>query len=150
MIGYITIGARDTAQSNAFYDAVLGTIGYKRFAEFGAFTGFGIDGKSDGQSVWVCKPFDGKEAHAGNGIMVAFNAADRTQAACVLRRGDEARRQRRRPAGPARQLRTELVRGLPARSDRQQAGHRLQQTRVSRGPPRALSLLQRWSICPRR
>ena len=79
MIGYITIGARDTAQSNAFYDAVLGTIGYKRFAEFGAFTGFGIDGKSDGQSVWVCKPFDGKEAHAGNGIMVAFNAADRTQ-----------------------------------------------------------------------
>ena len=79
MIGYVTIGARDTAESTAFYDAVLGTIGYKRFAEFGAFTGYGIDGKSDGQSVWVCKPFDGKEARAGNGIMVAFRAAERAQ-----------------------------------------------------------------------
>ena len=79
MLGYITIGARDTAQSNAFYDAVLGAIGYKRFAEFGTFTGYGIDGKSDGQSVWICKPSDGNEARAGNGIMVAFNAADRAQ-----------------------------------------------------------------------
>jgi catechol 2,3-dioxygenase-like lactoylglutathione lyase family enzyme len=79
VLSYITIGARDTAQANAFYDAVLGTIGYKRFAEFGTFTGYGVDGRSDGQSVWVCKPFDGNEARAGNGIMVAFSAADRGQ-----------------------------------------------------------------------
>jgi catechol 2,3-dioxygenase-like lactoylglutathione lyase family enzyme len=79
VLSYITIGARETAQSTAFYDAVLGTIGYKRFAEFGTFTGYGIGGKSDGRSVWVCKPFDGKEAGAGNGMMVAFGAADRGQ-----------------------------------------------------------------------
>ena len=79
MLSYITIGARDTAQGIAFYDAVLGTIGYKRFAEYGTFTGYGIDGKSDGQSIWICKPFDGNEARAGNGIMVAFSAADRGQ-----------------------------------------------------------------------
>jgi catechol 2,3-dioxygenase-like lactoylglutathione lyase family enzyme len=54
MIGYVTIGARDTAEGTAFYDAVLGTIGYKRFAEFGTFTGYGIGGKSDGQSIWIC------------------------------------------------------------------------------------------------
>lgn len=79
MLSYVTIGARDTAQSSAFYDAVLGTIGYKRFADYGAFIGYGIDGKSDGQSVWVCKPFDGNEARAGNSIMIAFAAADRAQ-----------------------------------------------------------------------
>jgi catechol 2,3-dioxygenase-like lactoylglutathione lyase family enzyme len=79
VLSYITIGARDTAQSTAFYDAVLGTIGYKRSAEFGTFTGYGIGGKSDGQSVWVCKPFDGNEASAGNGSMVAFAAADRAE-----------------------------------------------------------------------
>lgn len=79
MLGYITIGARDTAQSCAFYDAVLGTVGYKRFAEYGAFTGYGVDGKSDGQSIWICKPYDGNEARAGNGIMVAFNATNRAQ-----------------------------------------------------------------------
>jgi catechol 2,3-dioxygenase-like lactoylglutathione lyase family enzyme len=79
VLSYITIGARDTAQSTAFYDAVLGTIGYKRFAEYGTFFGYGIDGKSDGQTVWICKPFDGQDARAGNGIMVAFSAADRGQ-----------------------------------------------------------------------
>ena len=83
MIGYITIGARDTAESTAFYDAVLGTVGYQRFADYGAFIGYGLGGKSDGQSIWVCKPFDGKEARAGNGVMVAFDAADRA-GACVL------------------------------------------------------------------
>ena len=131
MLSYITIGAQDTAQSNAFYDAVLGTIGYKRFAEFGTFTGYGIGGKSDGQSVWVCKPFDGNEARAGNGIMVAFSATDRGQVKCVLRSGDEARRQRRRSARPARELWSELVRRVLARPDRQQAGDRLQQAGVS-------------------
>jgi catechol 2,3-dioxygenase-like lactoylglutathione lyase family enzyme len=79
MLSYITIGARDTEQATAFYDAVLGTIGYKRFADYGTFIGYGIDGKSDGQSVWICKPFDGNEARAGNGIMVAFAAASRAQ-----------------------------------------------------------------------
>lgn len=79
MLGYVTIGARDNAEALAFYDVVLGTIGYKRFAEYGAFTGYGIDGKSDGQSVWICKPYDGKEARAGNGIMIAFNADERAQ-----------------------------------------------------------------------
>lgn len=79
MIGYITIGARDTAEGTAFYDAVLGTIGYKRFAEYGTFTGYGIDGKNDGQVVWICKPYDGNDARAGNGMMIAFNAEERAQ-----------------------------------------------------------------------
>lgn len=79
MLNYITIGARDMAQSATFYDAVLGSIGYQRCGEFGTFTGYGIGGKNDGQTIWICKPFDGNDAHAGNGIMVAFSAADRAQ-----------------------------------------------------------------------
>lgn len=79
MIGYVTIGARDLAEGSAFYDDVLGTIGYKRFAEFGTFIGYSLDGTSNGQTIWVCKPFNGQDAKAGNGIMVAFNAAERAQ-----------------------------------------------------------------------
>ena len=30
MIPFVTIGARDRAASNAFYDAVLGALGYAR------------------------------------------------------------------------------------------------------------------------
>lgn len=79
MLGYVTIGAKDFDQGVAFYDAVLGPLNWKRFANYGTFAGYGPDGASDGQSVWVCKPFDGGEARAGNGIMVAFQASDHAQ-----------------------------------------------------------------------
>jgi len=74
MIGYLTIGAADLAQSKFFYDAVLGAIGWKRFAEQGSFIDYGLGGRNDGQSIWLCTPYDGKEARAGNGIMVGFDA----------------------------------------------------------------------------
>lgn len=74
MIGYLTIGAADLAQSKFFYDAVLGAIGWKRFAEQGSFIGYGLGGRNDAQSIWLCTPYDGKEARAGNGIVVGFDA----------------------------------------------------------------------------
>jgi catechol 2,3-dioxygenase-like lactoylglutathione lyase family enzyme len=72
-IGYATIGALDSEKSGTFYDAVLGAIGYKRaFADSG-WIGYGPRG-SDEQNVFICPPFDGKPARAGNGIMIAFGA----------------------------------------------------------------------------
>ena len=35
MIGYITIGAVDIERAKIFYDAVLGTIGWQQFADYG-------------------------------------------------------------------------------------------------------------------
>jgi catechol 2,3-dioxygenase-like lactoylglutathione lyase family enzyme len=78
MIGYITIGARDSVASGAFYDAVLGAIGYVRAFADGGWIGYGIKG-SDDQTVYVCPPFDGKPATGGNGSMVAFKTDTQAQ-----------------------------------------------------------------------
>jgi len=73
-IGYVTLGAEDHARACAFYDAVLAPLGLKRQHEFEGWTGYGREGDESGQSVWVCKPFDGQPARAGNGVMLGFYA----------------------------------------------------------------------------
>jgi catechol 2,3-dioxygenase-like lactoylglutathione lyase family enzyme len=73
MIGYVTIGALDSEKSGKFYDAVLGAMGHARAFADGGWIGYGARG-SDQQDVFVCPPFDGKPARAGNGIMIAFDA----------------------------------------------------------------------------
>jgi catechol 2,3-dioxygenase-like lactoylglutathione lyase family enzyme len=76
MIGYVTIGALDSEASGKFYDAVFTAIGGERkFADSG-WIGYGPKG-SDEQPVFVCPPFNGKPAHAGNGIMIGFKAGSR-------------------------------------------------------------------------
>ena len=77
MIGYVTLGAKDMEASLAFYDKVLATLGWSRFARHGDFAGYGPGGDSAGQTVWVCKPFDGQPASAGNGTMLAFDGPTR-------------------------------------------------------------------------
>ena len=68
-IGYITIGYNDEAQAVAFYDAVLGAIGYARGPVEG---GWAFYGKGDAPGVGLCKPFDGQAARGGNGAMTGF------------------------------------------------------------------------------
>jgi catechol 2,3-dioxygenase-like lactoylglutathione lyase family enzyme len=68
-IGYITIGYNDEAQAVAFYDAVLGAIGYERGPVEG---GWAFYGKGDAPGVGLCKPFDGQAARGGNGAMTGF------------------------------------------------------------------------------
>jgi catechol 2,3-dioxygenase-like lactoylglutathione lyase family enzyme len=70
-IGYITIGYNDEATGVAFYDAVLGAIGYARGPVEG---GWAFYGKGDAPGVGLCKPFDGQAARGGNGAMVGFKA----------------------------------------------------------------------------
>jgi catechol 2,3-dioxygenase-like lactoylglutathione lyase family enzyme len=127
MIGYITIGAADTEQSKTFYDSVLAIVGWKPFADYGGYIGYGPDGADDGQTIWVCKPFDGEPARAGNGIMIGPRLPRRRDGSCWKRR--------RRPR-PAAGLRPQLVRRVFARSNRQQAFDRLQDAGVAaRGSP---------------
>ena len=70
-IGYITIGYNDEAKAVAFYDAVLGAIGYERGPVEG---GWAFYGKDDAPGIGICKPHDGQAARGGNGVMIAFKA----------------------------------------------------------------------------
>ena len=73
MISYVTIGALDAAASVAFYDAVLGAVGYARTFFDAGWAGYSPGGEG-AQMVYLCPPFDGQPARAGNGIMIGFKA----------------------------------------------------------------------------
>lgn len=73
MIGYVTIGALDSEKSGVFYDAVMSAIGNERKFTDGGWIGYGPKGQ-DGYGAYICPPFDGKPATAGNGTMIAFTA----------------------------------------------------------------------------
>ncbi len=79
MNAYITLGARDSATSNAFYDAVLATIGWSSHMNWPGWHAYSQGGSGEGLTLWVCTPFDGGEASAGNGTMVALGAASQEQ-----------------------------------------------------------------------
>lgn len=72
MIGYLTIGTNDLARAGKFYDELLGSLGAKRVMESDRYICWGA-GK-DQPLLMVTKPFDGKPATVGNGVMVAFFA----------------------------------------------------------------------------
>ncbi len=72
MIGYVTIGALDVEGALPFYDAVLGAIGYERQFLDGGWAGYGPTGQE--ANTFICPPFDGQAARAGNGVMIAFKA----------------------------------------------------------------------------
>ncbi|MBS0473042.1 MAG: VOC family protein [Proteobacteria bacterium] len=71
MIGYVTIGARDSEASGRFYDAVMEAIGNERKFADGGWIGYGPRGK-DEHNIYVCPPFNGEPASFGNGMMIAF------------------------------------------------------------------------------
>ena len=74
VLGYMTLGADDLPAAVAFYDAVLATLGLSQLYAFEGWTGYGREGDPSGQTLWVCKPFDGQPARAGNGAMLGFYA----------------------------------------------------------------------------
>ena len=77
MIGYVTIGAKDSAASGKFYDAVFGALGSERKLADGGWIGYGEAGPEKGFMAChsaICPPFNGEAARAGNGIMIAYRA----------------------------------------------------------------------------
>ncbi len=73
MIGYITIGTNDLEKSAHFYDELFKVLGIGRFMEFDTYIAWG---KQDGSAGFsITKPFDGKHATVGNGVMIGLGAA---------------------------------------------------------------------------
>jgi catechol 2,3-dioxygenase-like lactoylglutathione lyase family enzyme len=89
---HITVGTNDLEKSRAFYDKVLGALGWTRLADLG-----------DNGSAWgagqpaflALKPLNGQPATFGNGVTVSFAAPNRSavtafhQAAVALGGTDE-------------------------------------------------------------
>jgi catechol 2,3-dioxygenase-like lactoylglutathione lyase family enzyme len=75
MLLYATLGVTDLDRSVRFYDAVMATLGIGRAPDWtDDFMGWG-SAYGEGFGLWICKPFDGRPAHPGNGPMLAFDAA---------------------------------------------------------------------------
>ena len=77
MIGYVTVGTNDLEKSAKFYDAIAAEMGTGRMMEFDSFIAWGKPG--GGAGIAATKPFDGKPASVGNGVMVALEAKDQDQ-----------------------------------------------------------------------
>jgi catechol 2,3-dioxygenase-like lactoylglutathione lyase family enzyme len=77
MIGYVTLGTNDLARGAKFYDAIAKEMGIGRFMENETFIAWGAPG--GGAGIGLTKPYDGKPATVGNGVMAAFAAKDRVQ-----------------------------------------------------------------------
>ncbi|MHC4065677.1 MAG: VOC family protein, partial [Planctomycetota bacterium] len=75
MIGYVTLGTNDVERAARFYDQLLAEIGAKRFMETDTFIAWATSPKAPALSV--IKPFDGKAASVGNGVMVALGMDSR-------------------------------------------------------------------------
>jgi len=70
MIGYVTLGTNDLPRAAAFYDALLSLIGAGRYMESDRFVAWAV--APDKPSLGVARPYDGKAATVGNGVMVAL------------------------------------------------------------------------------
>ena len=79
MIGYVTLGTNDLPRAAAFYDALLGELGAKRLFDSERGIGWGVS--MDTPSLAVMKPFDGKPATVGNGVMAAIVVDSRDKVA---------------------------------------------------------------------
>ena len=98
MIGYVTLGTNDLPRAAAFYDALLGELGAKRFMEADTFIAWGCSPSSPG--IGLTKPFDGKPATVGNGVMVALACDSPARVDQVYKKAMELGAKDEGPAGP--------------------------------------------------
>jgi catechol 2,3-dioxygenase-like lactoylglutathione lyase family enzyme len=70
MIDHFGINCSDYGKSQAFYDRVLGVLGYSRVMDFGEAIGYGRDGAP---AFWIA---EGAAMGPNREIHVAFAAAD--------------------------------------------------------------------------
>jgi catechol 2,3-dioxygenase-like lactoylglutathione lyase family enzyme len=78
MIAYATFGMKDKATSLAFFEPVLGALGYAKFYETDTHAGFAIGGNPDNPGIlWVGPAFNGEEAVPSNGAMIGLAAPSR-------------------------------------------------------------------------
>ena len=77
MVGYVTLGTNDFARAAKFYDALFADIGGKRFFDLESFIAWST--APGAPALALAKPFDGKPATVGNGVMVALAANSKAQ-----------------------------------------------------------------------
>jgi predicted lactoylglutathione lyase len=87
MIGYVTLGTNDLARSGKFYDELLGLLGAGRFMESGTFIAWAVTPEQP--SLGVIKPYDGKPATVGNGVMVAITVDSNAKVDAIHRKALE-------------------------------------------------------------
>lgn len=74
MFSHVTIGSNEPEKLEAFYDALLATLGIEPFFKVPGTLSYGT---AAGPKLFVVKPFDGAPHHTGNGWHAAFLASDR-------------------------------------------------------------------------
>jgi len=81
MFTYVCLGTNDLHRAVGFYDATLAALGLGRCdtsadGDWEGWAGWGTyrNGGAQEIALWICKPFDGKAAASGNGVMVALKA----------------------------------------------------------------------------
>ena len=78
VIGYITLGTNDLPRAKVFYDALLAEMGVKRLMEFGG-RGYGWAEAMDKPMLCIMKPYDGRPATVGNGVMAGIAVDSRAK-----------------------------------------------------------------------
>lgn len=76
MLHHVSLGTNDLKRAKEFYVPVLATLGMELFYEDANSINFG-SGSLATLTFSVEKPFDGKQATAGNGVHIAFLAEGR-------------------------------------------------------------------------
>ncbi|MDI1283812.1 MAG: VOC family protein [Reyranella sp.] len=93
MLSYITIGANDVPVSGRFYAAILIPLGYAH-TDAGNAAIFvrpeGPDRLGGPNTIYVAKPYDGREATVGNGSMTAFQTATHASVRAIHAAGLQA------------------------------------------------------------
>jgi len=76
MLHHVSVGVRDVERAAKFYDAVLGTLGYKRVLEFMPHA---VAYGDDHPTFWIQVPSDRSPMSAGNGVHLGFSARSKAQ-----------------------------------------------------------------------
>lgn len=76
MLHHVSVGVTDVARAAKFYDAVLGTLGYKRVMEF---LPYALAYGENHPEFWIQLPHDQKPMSVGNGVHLGFVARTRKQ-----------------------------------------------------------------------
>lgn len=77
MIGYITLGANDIKLLADFYDSLFAGLNIGRVYTYENFVAWGEN--KEAILLGITKPFDGKAATVGNGVMVGLKASSEQQ-----------------------------------------------------------------------
>jgi catechol 2,3-dioxygenase-like lactoylglutathione lyase family enzyme len=97
MLGYVTLGTNDLEKGAAFYDKLLEPMGIGRMMGDENFIAWGKPG--EGAGIGLTKPFDGKPATVGNGVMAAIQCSSTDEVDKVYNLAIELGAQDEGPAG---------------------------------------------------